>query len=161
MELYIKIKSDDDTGHFPAECNQCGWVGSSGDLGQSKGHPESGCSGDIHCPICNSMDVDETDNEQPLQSWIEKLAKSHKLLKVVLEQLEGSDLEKYIYSHFEEQNKRMAQELEERDNFAIAFAGWVKHDPQAHAYQEAKVSAGELLRLYKDRPYINTDPSKQ
>jgi hypothetical protein len=54
-----------------------------------------------------------------------------------------------------------AEEQEDRDNFAIAFAVWAIHDPQAIAYRQARISAGDLLRKYKDRPYINTDLSTQ
>jgi len=50
---------------------------------------------------------------------------------------------------------------EERDNFAIAYAIWCMFDPQAKAYRETGCSAYKLLQLYKDRPYINTDPSVQ
>lgn len=50
---------------------------------------------------------------------------------------------------------------EERDNFAIAYAIWVKYDAQAQMYLDSGVTAYKLLELYKDRPFINTDPSKQ
>lgn len=50
---------------------------------------------------------------------------------------------------------------EEKDNFAISFAVWAMHDPQAQSYQAAGITAYDLLMKYKDRPYINTDPNTQ
>lgn len=49
-----------------------------------------------------------------------------------------------------------APEVEERDNFAISFAVWALHDPQAKAYQEAGITAYGLLEKYKSRPFIDT-----
>lgn len=46
---------------------------------------------------------------------------------------------------------------ESKGNFAIAFATWAMYDPQAKAYQEAGITAGDLLRKYKSRPYIDTN----
>lgn len=64
-------------------------------------------------------------------------------------------------SSFEAECKKINELGEEADNFAIRFAIWVKHDPQAQAYQEAGVTAHKLLELYKDRPYIDTNPNNQ
>lgn len=50
---------------------------------------------------------------------------------------------------------------EERDNFAISFAIWCLYDPQAHFYQNAGLTAYQLLEKYKDRPFVDMDASKQ
>lgn len=46
------------------------------------------------------------------------------------------------------------QSDEDRDNFAIAFAAWCRGS-EAKAYIEAGASAGELLKKYKSRPYVD------
>ena len=41
---------------------------------------------------------------------------------------------------------------EDRGSFAISFAAWAMHDPQAKLYQAAAISAYGLLEKYKSRP---------
>lgn len=98
MELIVKILADDDKRAFAAECNNCGWIGRSKECGVSKGHPESGCSGDIHCPMCNSKDVDQVDNEQPIATFIDRLKKANQKVKELKERAESCELDKYISS---------------------------------------------------------------
>lgn len=116
MELIVRIIPEADGRHFAAQCNKCGWIGNSKDVGVSKGAPESGCSGDIHCPCCGTTDIDEVDDEQPIASFIDRLKKATDLVKVLTEIIEGYDLSKHINSHFEEENKAMAKELYELKN---------------------------------------------
>lgn len=50
---------------------------------------------------------------------------------------------------------------EERDNFAIAFCAWYCHSEDAKIYKSQKLSTGQILKLYKDRPYLKTDKPEQ
>ena len=47
------------------------------------------------------------------------------------------------------------------DSFAIAFACWAFYDEQAQAYRASGASALQLVELYKNRPYISTNPIEQ
>lgn len=67
----------------------------------------------------------------------------------------------YYNSEIKDVAPQSSTSEEERDNFSISFAIWALHDPQAKSYQEAGITAYGLLEKYKDRPYINTDTSKQ
>lgn len=50
---------------------------------------------------------------------------------------------------------------EERDLFAMSFYLFALTDPRAQALIEARTPTGAILALYKDRAYIDNDPSKQ
>ena|SRR3990167_7195232 len=60
-----------------------------------------------------------------------------------------------------EASAELIETITSRDLFAISFAVWAMHNPQAKAYQEVGISAYDLLEKYKDRPFINYDTSKQ
>lgn len=47
------------------------------------------------------------------------------------------------------------------DNLAIRFAAWAMYDPYSKELQASGATASELLKKYKDRPYINPDTTKQ
>jgi hypothetical protein len=50
---------------------------------------------------------------------------------------------------------------EERDVFAMSFLVFALFDPRAQALIKAGTPAGAVLDLYKDRPYLDEDTSKQ
>lgn len=121
MELIVRIIPEEDKRHFAAECNKCGWIGSSKDVKSDGTAGETGCSGDIYCPCCGTTDINEIDNEQPITTFIECLNKATDLVKVLTETIEGYDISKYIYTKYEEDNKAMAKELSDlknNENFA-------------------------------------------
>ena len=62
-------------------------------------------------------------------------------------------------SFFEFELKELASE--EKDNFACAFLVFAMCDPLAKALLEAKTPPAKVLEFYKDRAYLDTDPSKQ
>lgn len=49
----------------------------------------------------------------------------------------------------------LRQTVEDKDNFAISFACWLK-TPEGKMYEATGISAQALLDKYKDRPFINT-----
>jgi len=57
----IKFFGRDDwkAGYYPCECRTCGWIGSSRLLHQGEGSYECPDEGDVYCPKCGSLDVDE------------------------------------------------------------------------------------------------------
>lgn len=50
---------------------------------------------------------------------------------------------------------------EERDLFAMSFFVFALTDPRAQALIEAGTPPKSILDLYKDRPYLDMDTSKQ
>lgn len=50
---------------------------------------------------------------------------------------------------------------EDRDLFAMQFLLFALHDPRAKALIESHTPVGIILDLYKDRPYLDLDTSKQ
>jgi len=116
MELIVRIIPEDEKKHFPAECGQCGWIGSSADTGGGGPIGQSGDYFDIYCPCCGSIDIGEVDNDQPITGWIERLKKATGLVKLLTNKMEGYDISKYNYTHLEEENKAMAKELYELKN---------------------------------------------
>lgn len=51
--------------------------------------------------------------------------------------------------------------IDEEDSFAIGFYNWMTYNPDSGAYKLLNLPAKELLKIYRDRPFINTDTSKQ
>jgi len=66
-----------------------------------------------------------------------------------------------FHSTGKEKGEDREKEIEEKDNFAISFAVWALHNPDAKALQAAGITAYGLLEKYKSRPYIEHDTSKQ
>ena len=50
---------------------------------------------------------------------------------------------------------------EERDLFAMAFLVWYYGAEDAQIYKAQGLSTYDLLKLYKDRPYLRTDAPQQ
>jgi len=46
---------------------------------------------------------------------------------------------------------------QDRDSFAINFAAWYAHAEDAAIYRSQHLTAYELLKLYKSRPFLRTD----
>src|SRR6185503_675474 len=117
MELIVRIVPEDEKKWYAAECDRCGWIGSSEHILSDGTIADTGCCGDVYCPCCkSSIDINETENLQPVTSWIEILKKATDLVKILKDTIEGLDLSKHIYSHLEEENKAMAKELYELKN---------------------------------------------
>ena len=51
--------------------------------------------------------------------------------------------------------------VEDKDNFAIGFAAWSTHHPDAQRYKEAGITAYALLQKYISRGFVDNDTSKQ
>lgn len=124
MQLFIKILPDDEKKWFPMECEVCGWIGSSEHSAGGGQIADTGDYDDPLCPCCFSRNVDETDNDQPATSWIDRLKKATSLVKKLTEKVEGCDCSKHIYSHFEEQNKQLQSQLTALQQEIGAFAEW-------------------------------------
>lgn len=75
MELFIRILPEDEKKYYPAECEDCGWIGSSQLLAGGAPIADTGDFNDPLCPVCFSAKVDETDNYQPLDKYIETVTK--------------------------------------------------------------------------------------
>jgi hypothetical protein len=58
-----KILVEDLNKWWPAECDNCGWCGSSEELDGGHQIADTGDHSDPLCPVCGSAKVDETDNE--------------------------------------------------------------------------------------------------
>lgn len=110
--FYVRILAESNNKKYVADCDRCGWIGSSALLNISKGHPESGCSGDVHCPICDNPEIEENDKLIPLPDYIERLAKGHKMLREFKDKYEGVETEKYISGYLEEQLKEAQKEID-------------------------------------------------
>lgn len=50
---------------------------------------------------------------------------------------------------------------EDRDLFAMSFLVFALTDTRAQALLKAKTPLKTILDLYKDRPFLDLDPSKQ
>jgi hypothetical protein len=116
MELIVRIIPEDEKSYFPAECNICGWIGSSGNADGGRQIADTGDYDDIYCPCCHSRDIDETENLQPIASWIDRLKKATDRVKLLTDKMENYEASKYNYAHFEEENKSMAKELYDLKN---------------------------------------------
>lgn len=46
---------------------------------------------------------------------------------------------------------------EERDVFALSFLVWYLHAEDAQIYLSQGLAAGEMLDIYKNRPFLKTD----
>lgn len=111
MELYIAILPEGEKKWYPAHCDKCGWFGSSKDLLSDGPIADTGCCGDIYCPICGSMDANEGENLVSMPNVIESLKLAHAMLKSYRDKAEDCDCSKHIYSHFEKENREMAEEI--------------------------------------------------
>jgi hypothetical protein len=47
------------------------------------------------------------------------------------------------------------------DLFAVSFSAWYSYSEEAQIYKSQKLSASEMLKIYKDRPYLKTDSPQQ
>lgn len=114
MELYIKILPDGEKKWYVCECEKCGWIGSSEHVGGGGAIADTGDYDDIYCPMCGSGYIaDDVDNDQPITSFVERLKKSGEMVKKLREHVEGCDCSKHIYGHLEQENARMAKEIED------------------------------------------------
>jgi hypothetical protein len=116
MELIVRIVPEEDKSHFPTECNECGWIGSSKDAGGGGQIADTGDYHDICCPCCHSKDMEDADNEQPLTSYIGRLKKATDMVKKLTSEVGDLDIAVYNYTYFEQENKAMAKELYELKN---------------------------------------------
>lgn len=100
------------------------------------------------------------ERNQFINSLNTELAENDKDIKLLRQQSAKDD---YKIQDLEEDIRVLAGAFEEdKENFAIAFAVWALHDPQAQAYQSAGITAYELLEKYKSRAYIdNSNPTNQ
>jgi hypothetical protein len=115
MELIVRIVPKEDNSHFAVECDKCGWIGSSADVNGGGQIGQSGDHFDITCPCCNSL-VEETNNEQMLTGFMDRLIKANNMVKLLTDQMDGYDTAKYNHTRLEEENKAMAKELYELKN---------------------------------------------
>lgn len=76
MKLFIRILPDDEKKWYPAECDDCGWIGSSELMAGGGAIADTGDFTDPRCPVCMSTNVGETENYQPLNEYVEKITKS-------------------------------------------------------------------------------------
>jgi hypothetical protein len=116
MELIVKIVPEEDKSHFPTECNNCGWIGSSKDAGGGGPIADTGDYDDICCPCCFSKDMEDVDNEQPVTGFIDRLNKATGMVKKLVSEIGDIDIAIFNYRHFEQENKAMAKELYELKN---------------------------------------------
>lgn len=50
---------------------------------------------------------------------------------------------------------------EERDVFALSFLIWYLYAEDAQIYKSQEMTAGEMLDIYKSRPYLKTDQPQE
>ena len=50
---------------------------------------------------------------------------------------------------------------EERDEFAIGFLAWYNFADDAQIYKDQRISIGQMLSIYEDRPFLRTDSPQQ
>jgi len=81
---------------YPAECTDCGWIGSSGHLDGGYAIGQTGDYADVSCPSCGSMNIEETDKVQPADQLFERLEKATGKIKYFREFYERSQEEKYV-----------------------------------------------------------------
>jgi hypothetical protein len=116
MELIVRIIPEEEKSYFPAECETCGWIGSSGNAAGGRQIADTGDYDDIYCPCCGSRDIDETENCHPIATILERLKKATDYIKVITDEIEEYGFYKYNYPRLEEENKAMAKELYELKN---------------------------------------------
>lgn len=52
-------KSDKESGYYTAQCNECGWFGTSRLLLGGGQIGDTGDYDDVYCPVCENTDIDE------------------------------------------------------------------------------------------------------
>jgi hypothetical protein len=61
--------------YYPAECSECGWLGSSSQLEGGGQLADTGDYDDVYCPKCWSNKIEDTDNVHPMtvREFLQKL----------------------------------------------------------------------------------------
>lgn len=153
------VEIEIDGNWFPAECMNCGWVGSSGNCEGGHAISDTGDYSDPLCPSCFSTSIEETDKHQTATQLFARLEKSTQKTRYYVELYERSQEEKYSMMLGGKSESPSSSEAVGDD--AIAFAEWIdnratRNDETGlwiHCLFEPNdpITSQQLYKLFKQR----------